>query len=71
LVSVDKEPKLKKAYDNHFQMTVKSIEDLVSVANTLKTRPEVLAVEYLDRKRIFGDKANINEMSKFKSKVKK
>ena len=52
-------------------MTVKSIEDLVTVANILKTRPEVLAVEYLDRKRIFGDKANISEMSKFKSKVKK
>lgn len=31
----------------------------------------MLAVEFLDRKNVFGSKATIDEMSKFKSKVKK
>jgi len=31
----------------------------------------VLAIEYSQDKRIFGVKADINEMSKFKSKLKK
>ena len=31
----------------------------------------MLACEFLDKKRVFGDKASIDEMSSFKSKVKK
>ena len=41
------------------------------IANNLKQRKEVLAVEWLDKKKVFGDKASIDEMSSFKSKVKK
>ena len=52
-------------------MTVKSVDDLKPAANKLANRPEVLAVEYLDKKNVFGSKASIKEMQKFKSKVKK
>ena len=41
------------------------------IANNLKQRKEVLAVEWLDKKKVFGDKASIDEMSSFKTKVKK
>jgi len=34
-------------------------------------RKEVLAVEWLDKKKVFGDKASIEEMSAFKSRVKR
>ena len=34
-------------------------------------REEVLAVEWYAKKRIFGINAEINEMAKFKTKVKK
>ena len=31
----------------------------------------MLAIEWLDKKKLFGDKANLDEMSAFKSRVKK
>lgn len=34
-------------------------------------RKEILAVEWLDKKKTFGDKASLDEMSSFKSRVKK
>ena len=34
-------------------------------------RKEVLAVEWLDKKKLFGDKASLDEMSSFKTRVKK
>ena len=43
-------------------MTVNSVSDLKTAANRLATRPEVLAVEYLDKKNVFGSKASIKEM---------
>mgnify|MGYP000394755777 CR=1 FL=1 len=43
-------------------MSVKSTEDLRVVAELIKSLPEVLAVEYLDKRKIFGDKATIEEM---------
>ena len=45
--------------------------DLKRVAKVLSKRKEVLAIEYLDKKRVFGEKASLREMSSFKSKVKK
>jgi len=63
-------PKLRKVFDSHLQMSIGSIADLKTVAELIKTMPQVLAVEYLDSKRIFGDKASLQEMQKFKSKVK-
>ena len=41
------------------------------LCKALKKKPELLACEFLDKKRVFGDKASIDEMSSFKSKVKK
>ena len=40
------------------------------VCKALQKRKEILACEYLDRKRVFGDKASLDEMSSFKSRVK-
>ena len=65
------QPKLRKAFDDHMQLTVSSLDDLRPAAELLKELPDVLAVEFLDRKNVFGIKASIDEMSKFKSKVKK
>ena len=42
-----------------------------TIAKLLSGRPEVLAVEWLNKKVIFGSKAELQEMSAFKSKVKK
>ena len=44
---------------------------MVQLCKALKKRSEILACEYLDKKKMFGDKASIDEMSSFKSKVKK
>eukprot|EP00354_Favella_ehrenbergii_P011555 CAMPEP_0170464664 /NCGR_PEP_ID=MMETSP0123-20130129/9303_1 /TAXON_ID=182087 /ORGANISM="Favella ehrenbergii, Strain Fehren 1" /LENGTH=61 /DNA_ID=CAMNT_0010730377 /DNA_START=518 /DNA_END=703 /DNA_ORIENTATION=- len=52
-------------------MTVNAKADFKKIANNLKQQKEVLAVEWLDKKKIFGDKASIEEMSAFKSRVKK
>ena len=65
------EPKLRKAFDDHMQLTISSLDDLRKAADIIKELPDVLAVEFLDRKNVFGSKATIDEMSKFKSKVKK
>ena len=65
------EPKLRKAFDDHLQFAISSLEDLRKAANIIKELPDVLAVEFLDRKNVFGSKATIDEMSRFKSKVKK
>ena len=45
--------------------------DLQKVANNLKQLKEVLAVEWLYKKKLYGDRASIDEMSSFKSKQKK
>ena len=53
------------------QIQITNIDDLRKAADILKEQPEILAVEFLDRKNIFGNKATIEEMSRFKSKVKR
>ena len=62
---------LKQAFDSHVVITVDDLKDQKKIANNLKLRKEVLAVEWLDKKKLFGDKATIDEMSAFKSRVKK
>lgn len=47
------------------------LKDLKRVSEVIAQRKEVLAVEYLDKKNVFGKKASVDEMSSFKSKVKK
>ena len=46
-------------------------KSLSKLASKLAERKEVLAVEYLDKKRVFGMKASLEEMKSFKSKVKR
>ena len=65
------QPKLRKAFDDHLQLNVASLDDLKPAAELLKELPDILAIEFLDRKNVFGKKATIDEMSRFKSKVKK
>lgn len=62
---------LRQAFESHVMFKVGKQADMQKIANNLKTRKEVLAVEWLDKKKVFGDKASIDEMSAFKSKVKK
>ena len=52
-------------------VTVGSINEMKNLCKALKKKTEMLACEFLDKKRVFGDKASIDEMSSFKSKVKK
>ena len=62
---------LKQAFESHVVITVDDLKDQKKIANNLKLRKEVLAVEWLDKKKLFGDRASIDEMSAFKSRVKK
>ena len=72
LLDVDlREIKLKQASQSHIMIVVDTQNDMKKIANNLKMRPEILAVEWLDKKKVFGDKASLDEMSSFKSKVKK
>jgi hypothetical protein len=63
--------KLKRVFENHAQVLLASLDDIKPAARKLKSNHFILAVEYLDMKNVFGMKANVDEMAKFKSKVKK
>ena len=52
-------------------MKVNDKADFKKIANNLKKQKEILAVEWLQKTKVFGDKATIEEMSAFKSRVKK
>ena len=66
-----KDLSVKKIETDHIVVSLKDLMDLKRVAKVLSKRKEVLAIEYLDKKRVFGEKAALREMSGFKSKVKK
>ena len=66
-----KDVSVKKIDTDHIVVALKDLLDLKRVAKVLSKRNEVLAIEYLDKKRVFGEKASLREMSSFKSKVKK
>ena len=63
--------KLKKVFENHVQVQLASLDDIKPAAKKLKYNQHVLAVEFLDQKNVFGMKASVEEMAKFKSNVKK
>ena len=63
--------KLKTSFSQHIIFTAARTLDLRTIAKILSKRPEVLAVEWLNKKIIYGVKAEIEEMSNFKTKVKK
>ncbi len=43
----------------------------ISAETLAKERDEILVVEWSNKKRIFGNNAEIGEMAKFKTKIKK
>lgn len=63
--------KLKTSFSQHIVATVSLQTDFKFIAKILSKRPEVLAIEWLNKKILFGIKADLNEMSGFKSKIKK
>ena len=63
--------KIQQIFESYMTVTTGSILQMREICKALKKKPEMLACEYLDKKRVFGDKASIDEMSSFKSKVKK
>ena len=63
---------LRKVLDSHIMVLANiKIKSLKKLAEKIADRREVLAVEYLDKKKVFGIKASFDEMKAFKSKVKK
>lgn len=63
---------LRKVLDSHIMVLANiKIKSLKKLAEKIADRKEVLAVEYLDKKKVFGIKASLDEMKAFKSKVKK
>eukprot|EP00347_Sterkiella_histriomuscorum_P024178 403332037 len=63
--------KIKKIYQTYAIYELGEIKELKVAAELLQTRQEILALEFLQRKRIFGRHADIDEMAKFKTKVRK
>ena len=63
---------LRKVFDTHMMVlaNVKQ-KSLKKLAEKLASQKEVLAVEYMNKKRVFGMKASLDEMKSFKSKVER
>ena len=62
---------IKKIAGQTITVTTGSIREMRALCTALKKKTEMLACEFLEKKKIFGDKASIDEMSSFKSKVRK
>lgn len=63
--------RVKKIYQTYAVFELGEISELKKAAEILKYRDEILACEWLQRRRLFGLKADIDEMAKFKSKIRK
>jgi len=63
--------KLKKVFDSHLQVAMADLEDIKPAVRVLKELHEILAIEWLMKKNVFGVKATIKEMAKFRPKIKK
>ena len=61
---------LHKVYESYLVVKTAELNEMKEVCKALQKRKEILACEYLDKKRVFGDKASLDEMSSFKSRVK-
>ena len=67
-----KSARVKKLYQSYAILSLSDQEELRAAADlATASRPEVLACEWHSKKRIFGVHANINEMAKFKTKIRK
>ena len=64
--------KVKKIYQSYVIYEVSDLAELRPAADLLTSqREEVLACEWLNKRRIFGVHADIGEMAKFKTKIRK
>ena len=62
---------LRKFAGKTFTVTTGLMRETLALCKKVTKHPGILACEYLRKKRIFGEKASIDEMASFKSKVKK
>ena len=62
---------IKKSYQTYVVFELGELSELRPAADLLAKQDAVLAVEWLQSKRLFGISADIAEMSKFKSKITK
>ena len=62
---------LRKFAGKTFTVTTGLMRETLALCKKVTKHPGVLACEYLRKKKIFGEKASIDEMASFKSKVKK
>lgn len=63
--------RVKKLFQTYAVFELGDLSELKVAAELLAKRPEVLATEWLQRKRLFGIQADLDEMAKFKSKIKR
>ena len=67
-----KSAKVKKLYQSYAILELSELSELREAAEwATQNREEVLACEWYSKRRIFGTQASINEMAKFKSKIRK
>ena len=62
---------IKKVAGRTITVTTGLMRETQALCRALAKKTEILACEYLRKKRIFGEKASVDEMSAHKSKVKK
>ncbi len=63
--------RVKKIYQSYAVFELGSISELKQAADALYNLDEILACEWLQKKRQYGINADLNEMAKFKSKIKR
>ncbi|CDW89035.1 4-phosphopantetheinyl transferase [Stylonychia lemnae] len=63
--------KIKKLYQTYGIFELGDLKELKVAAELLSYRQEILASEYLQKKKLFGRHADLDEMAKFKSKIRK
>ena len=63
--------RVKKAYQSYVVFELGGLTERRPAAELLSKQDAVLAIEWLQQKRLFGISADIGEMSKFKSKIRK
>ena len=63
--------KVKKIYKTYAIFELEHQEELKQAADILSQRDEILACEWLQKRIIYGINAQLPEMAKFKTKIRK
>lgn len=63
--------RVKKLYPSYVVIEMSSLNELKPAADILSKRQEVLGLEWLQKKRLFGVRADLDEMASFKTKIKR